>query len=37
MKDREGDWVVINELWRVEDEREEEIEWERNERRKVEE
>lgn len=37
MKDREGDRAVINELRRVEDEREEEIEWERNERRKVEE
>lgn len=37
VKEREGDRAVINELRRVEDEREEEIEWERSERRKVEE
>lgn len=37
LKEREGDRAVINELQRVEDEREEEIEWERSERRKVEE
>lgn len=37
IKEMEGDRAVINELRRVEDEREEEIEWERSERRKVEE
>ncbi|WWD20586.1 hypothetical protein CI109_105062 [Kwoniella shandongensis] len=37
MKEREGDRAVINELKRVEEDREEEIEWERGERKKVEE
>ena len=36
-KEREGDRTVINELRRVEDDRDEEIEWERGERRKAEE
>ncbi|KAK8850404.1 hypothetical protein IAR55_004322 [Kwoniella newhampshirensis] len=37
MKEREGDRATINELRRVEEDREEEIEWERGERKKVEE
>ncbi|RXK41776.1 hypothetical protein M231_01011 [Tremella mesenterica] len=36
-KEREGDKAVINELRRIEEDREEEIEWERGERRRMEE
>jgi len=36
-KEREGDRAIINELRRGEEEREEEIAWERGERRKAEE
>lgn len=36
-KEREGDRSTINELRRVEDDREEELEWERGERKKAEE
>lgn len=36
-KEREGDRATINELKRIEEDREEEIEWERAERRKAEE
>ncbi|EIW69818.1 hypothetical protein TREMEDRAFT_12156, partial [Tremella mesenterica DSM 1558] len=36
-KEKEGDKAVINELRRIEEDREEEIEWERGERRRMEE
>ncbi|WWC92135.1 uncharacterized protein L201_007089 [Kwoniella dendrophila CBS 6074] len=36
-KEREGDRSVINELKRIEDDREEELEWEKGERKKLEE
>jgi hypothetical protein len=36
-KEREGDRAIINELRRGDEEREEEIAWERGERRKAEE
>ncbi|WVO17567.1 hypothetical protein L204_105264 [Cryptococcus depauperatus] len=36
-REREGDRAVINELKRVEDEKEEEVEWERYERKRIEE
>lgn len=36
-KEREGDRATINELRRVEEDRDEEMEWERGERRKLEE
>ncbi|KAK4688628.1 hypothetical protein P7C73_g1473, partial [Tremellales sp. Uapishka_1] len=37
VKEREGDRATINDLRRVEEDREEEVEWERGERRKMEE
>ncbi|WRT70544.1 uncharacterized protein IL334_007542 [Kwoniella shivajii] len=36
-KEREGDRAIINELRRIEDDREEELEWERGERKRIEE
>lgn len=36
-REREGDRAIINDLRRVDEDRDEEIEWEKGERRKVEE